>query len=198
MKNSNSGPASSCRSILFNAATCILILLLGCTSPARATDNRAPDVPTTLQVPDGNQVSFHVLAIGVQIYRATPSTNSPTGFAWTLAGPDAVLLDLDGNVVGTHYAFAGPTRPAWETQSGSRVVGIRTVAPVTVDPTAIPWLILSADPANTVGPGVLARTTFIQRVNTAGGLAPAAPPTQLSDEVKVAYTAEYYFFRAHK
>jgi len=189
----------------FSAANLVvpaLALLLGaCSLPSHAeagNDNRAPDVPTSLQVPEGNKVSFHVFAIGVQIYRATASTNSPTGFAWTLAGPDAVLFDADGNVVGNHYAFAGPTRPAWETESGSRVVGIRTVAPVTVDPTAVPWLILSADPVNTIGPGVLERTTYIQRVNTAGGLAPATPPAQLGEEIEVGYTAEYYFYRAQK
>ena len=39
-------------------------------------------------------------------------------------------------------------------------------------------------------------TTYIQRVNTTGGLAPAAVPTQAGQEVKVPYTAEYFFYRA--
>jgi hypothetical protein len=151
-----------------------------------------------LAVPDGNKVSFHAYAVGVQIYSATASAASPTGFAWTLQGPDAVLFDSDGNVVGSHYAFAGPTRPAWETLSGSRVVGSRTVPGVTVDPTAIPWLILNAVRTNTVGPGVLERTTHIQRVNTSGGLAPSAAPTQLGQEARVAYSAEYFFYRETK
>ena len=73
------------------------------------------------------------------------------------------------NVVGIHYAFAGPTRPAWESASGSRVVAARTVAPVTVDTNAIPWLVLNAVPENTIGPGIFERTTYIQRVNTTGG-----------------------------
>jgi uncharacterized protein DUF3455 len=162
------------------------------------SDKRAPDVPSSLVVPAGNKVSFHVYAVGVQIYRATASTNSPTGFVWTFQAPEAVLFDADDNVVGIHYAFAGPTRPAWESESGSRVVGARTVPPVTVDPTAIPWLILSAVPESTIGPGIFARTTYIQRVNTAGGLAPAAAPTQLGQEARVPYTTEYFFYRATK
>jgi len=169
-------------------------MLLACSTQA-GNDNRAPDVPSSLQVPAGNKVSFHAYAVGVQIYTATRSTNSPTGFAWTFTGPEAVLFDSDGNVVGIHYAFAGPTRPAWETESGSRVVGIRTVAPVTVDANAIPWLILSADSVNTTGPGVLERTTYIQRVNTTGGLAPGNAPTALGQQVQVPYTAEYFFYR---
>src|SRR5262245_37372323 len=67
------------------------------------TDNRAPDVPASLQVPEGNKVSFHAYAVGVQIYGSTPSTTSATGFAWTFQAPEAVLFDSDGNVVGMHY-----------------------------------------------------------------------------------------------
>ena len=181
------------------AVTALAGLLLATTLTLQAVpgnDQRAPEVPSTLVVPEGNKVSFHAYAIGVQNYTATASTTSPTGFAWTFTGPEAVLLDADGNVVGTHYAFAGPTRPAWESNSGSRVVAARTVPPVTVDSTAIPWLILSAVPETTIGPGIFEQTTYIQRVNTTGGLAPAALPTALGQTASVGYTAEYYFYRA--
>jgi hypothetical protein len=63
-----------------------------------------------------------------------------------------------------------------------------------VDPTAIPWLLLRA--TSTDGYGIFTRTTFVQRVNTTGGLAPATPPTQAGQEARVPYTADYYFFRA--
>ena len=151
-------------------------------------DNRAPEVPSALAVPDGNKVSFQGYAEGVQIYVATSSPTAPTAFVWTFRAPEAVLFDNDGNVVAIHYA--GPT---WESESGSTVVGAR-VAGATVDPTAIPWLLLRA--ASTEGPGILEPTTFVQRVNTTGGLAPAVPPTQAGQEARVPYTAEYYFFRA--
>ena len=177
----------------------VALLLLAARAPLQAgTDNRAPEVPASLAVPDGNKVSFHAYAVGVQIYVATASANSPTGFAWTFRAPEAVLFDADGNVVGMHYAFAGPTRPAWESESGSRVVGARSVPPVTVNTNAIPWLILSAVPADTVGPGILERTTYIQRVNTTGGLAPTTAPTTLGQEARVPYTAEYFFYRGEK
>jgi hypothetical protein len=180
----------------------ILSLLLGAYISAShaepGNDNRAPEVPISLRVPEGNKVSFHAYASGVQIYIATTSTNSPTGFVWTFRAPEAVLFDADANVVGIHYAFAGPTRPAWESESGSRVIGARTVAPVTVNSTAIPWLILSAVPTNTVGPGIFERTTYIQRVNTTGGLAPSTVPTELGQQSRVNYSAEYIFYRAAK
>jgi hypothetical protein len=94
---------------------------------------------------------------------------------------------LDGQV-GTHYV--GPT---WESNSGSKVVGVR-VAGCTPDPTAIPWLLLRA--VTSEGPGILHRVTFIQRVNTVGGLAPTAPGSEIGEQVEVPYTAEYFFYRA--
>ena len=158
------------------------------------SQNRAPDVPYTLQVSADYTVSCHAFAAGVQIYTATTSTTDPTKLVWTLAGPEAVLFDADGVIIGIHYAYAGPTRPGWESVSGSLVVGKRTVPAVTVDSSAIPWLLLEAEYAE--GPGVFKRTALIQRVNTTGGLAPATPPQNVGDEVRVPYTAEYFFFRA--
>ena len=71
---------------------------------------------------------------------------------------------------------------------------------VTVDPTAIPWLLLSA--ASTAsGPDGdrLAHTTFIQRIATTGGLAPAAAGCNAGTagtSAEVPYTADYYFWKA--
>ena len=76
-----------------------------------------------------------------------------------------------------------------------KVVGAR-VAAATVDPTAIPWLLLSAK--STAGPGIFADVTYVQRVNTAGGLAPTTDcdADHLGQAVPVPYTAEYFFYRA--
>lgn len=171
------------------------LLSFGTALAADTTDSRAlPEVPPTLQVAEGCRISFRAFASGAQVYTATPSPTDPTKLVWTFVGPEAVLYDLDGVVVGYHYAFAGPTRPAWETNSGGFVVGARSVPPVTVDPNAIPWLLLDA--VHTEGPGVLARTVQIQRINTTGGLAPATPPTFAGQLVRVPYTADYIFYRA--
>jgi hypothetical protein len=51
------------------------------------------------------------------------------------------------------------------------------------------------------GDNFLTQTTFIQRLNTQGGSAPATGCSVLSDVGKqtlVPYTAEYYFFHAGK
>lgn len=175
--------------VIFPATALLALSLASAIHAQPAQDNRAPDVPAALQVGDTNKVEFHAYAIGVQIYVCTPSATDPTKFSWVFKAPEAVLFDSDGDVVGIHYA--GPT---WETESGSKVVGQR-VAGVTVDPTAIPWLLLAAKTAE--GPGVLARTTYVQRVNTVGGIAPAtgADAAHAGQEAHVPYTAEYFFYR---
>jgi uncharacterized protein DUF3455 len=160
------------------------LLLLGTLAAgAQGTDNRAPSVPTVLEVPDGNKVHFHAYAVGVQIY-----TWNATLSKWVFKAPRATLYDSDGNVVGMH--FAGPT---WESNSGSEVVGTKLASAV-VDPTAIPWLLLAAK--STSGHGIFADTTYIQRVDTAGGLAPSTPGTTDGQEADVPYTAQYFFYRA--
>ncbi len=167
----------------------LALLLLAPVAPAGAdpgNDNRAPDLGDcqNLQVPEGNKVTFHAYAEGVQIYRWN-------GTSWAFVAPEALLFagDEDDGPVGIHYA--GPT---WESASGSYVVGT-VLERCTPDPDAIPWLLLGA--VETEGPGIFDGVTFIQRVNTAGGKAPAQPGSVPGQEARVPYTADYYFYRAH-
>src|SRR5262249_40357173 len=123
-----------------------LLAMLALTSAAvvRADDqSREPDLSAcpNLQVAEGNEVAFHVYALGVQIYQWN-------GTAWAFVAPSARLFADPGHhgKVGTHYA--GPT---WESNSGSKVVGARLAA-CTPDPNSIPWLKLGA--ASSEGPGI--------------------------------------------
>ena len=153
---------------------------------ARAGDNRAPDLPAVcsdLQVDTGNKVIFHVYARGLQIYRWD-------GSAWVFVAPVATLF-ADANYhgqVGIHYR--GPT---WEDNAGS-IVKAGNALPCTPDASAIPWLRLQA--VFTSGPGIFGSVTYVQRVNTTGGLKPTAPGSFVGESVEVPYTAEYYFYRA--
>lgn len=175
------------QTLLSRLATIVLaVTTFASTTPAK--DKDGPEVPDAIEVPAGHRLSFRAYAEGVQIYVCAQNPTDPTKFSWVLKAPEAVLFDHCGNVVGIHYA--GPT---WEGADGSSVIGSR-VSGVTVDPTAIPWLLLSA--VETDGPGVFKKTTFIHRVNTVGGLAPTvATATDLGREIRVPYTAEYYFYR---
>jgi hypothetical protein len=173
------------------AGVAAALLLFALVAPAGAepgNDNRAPDLEgecEKLRVEAGHKVVAHAYAEGVQIYRWN-------GTSWSFVGPEAVLYhDEEGDgEFGMHYA--GPT---WESASGSKVVGT-VVDRCTPDPDAIPWLLLKA--TSTEGPGIFHGVTYIQRVNTEGGKAPGDPGEFVGQEVEVPYTAEYYFYRAHR
>jgi hypothetical protein len=148
-----------------------------------------PPVPTKVQVPAGNEVFLKRHAIGVQIYTCG---STATGYSWGSSVPRADLYDKHGMLRGTHYA--GPT---WEDHDGSKVTAAR-VDGATVDTTAIPWLLLKATPSPSTH-GKLGKTTYIQRVATTGGLAPAAADCNAATVGTVAeapYTADYYFWKA--
>ena len=144
---------------------------------------RVPDLTACprLQITDPSIVAFSVYASGFQVY-------TWNGTSWVFATPDATLFADEGRQgqVGTHYS--GPT---WESSSGGKVVG-SVLERCTVDPTAVPWLLLSAV---SDGPGVFQHVTYIQRVNTVGGNAPSSPGSVPGDMAKVPYTADYIFYR---
>jgi hypothetical protein len=133
---------------------------------------------------------MHAAATGSQIYAC--AANGDGGAAWTLQGPDAVLSDCSGAVVGHHFASdAGSGSPEWQTADGTFVVG-RKLAAVTPDGGAgsVPWLLLQASSKS--GQGSLGRVTYIQRVGTDGGLAAGA--CDAGQVTRVPYSADYYFY----
>jgi hypothetical protein len=104
--------------------------------------------------------------------------------------PTAELVDDNKNVIVHHSE--GPT---WTATDGSSVKGTPVPnAKVTIDPTAVPWLLLSTVDQKTGGK-TLNDTTFIQRVNTTGGVNPT-PGGACTQDLPVPYTADYYFYKA--
>jgi hypothetical protein len=147
----------------------------------------AQPVPDRIQVPAGNEPYLQAHAIGAQVYACAATADGPK---WQFVEPQAILYDDHAGLLGVH--FAGPT---WQTLDGSQVKAAK-VDGVTVDPTAIPWLLLKK---TSTTPGRLAATTYVQRLNTRGGLEPAASKCStatVGSERKVLYTADYRFWRA--
>lgn len=174
------------RSSIIAALLCAGFLLAFASVPAaRANDNDfvsdLPPVCESIEAPSGNKLAFRVYAVGVQRYRWN-------GAGWDFVEPVATLYaDPKYNVkVGAHYA--GPT---WESVLGGKVVATRE-ASCSPDPASIPWLLLRATSAD----GVLNSVTYIQRVNTKGGLAPIAPGASTGVIAEIPYTTEYNFYRA--
>lgn len=139
-------------------------------------------VPSDLRVSGSPLARVH--ASGVQIYVLSHDAGgTPT---WKLKAPDATFSG--GGIEGRHYA--GPT---WEcTTDGSKVVGRKIAEHPSPDPNAVAWLLLEAKSHE--GNGVFSKVTFVQRVQTAGGKAPATAGAKAGDEVRMPYSADYVFY----
>lgn len=146
------------------------------------------DVPAVLNPPAEATLSDSFAARGVQSYTcAVPAAGGAP--AWTLKAPHAVLFK-GFETAAIH--FAGPS---WQANDGSLVTATRAAGDPGPDPTAIPWLLLKA--ATNVGPGIFADVTWVQRLDTEGGVAPATGCDDLhvGAQVLVPYRANYFFYR---
>ena len=165
-----------------------------------------PAVPTNLQVEAGYAPYLMAHAEGTQNYICL---STPKGFEWTFLGPQATLFDGAEQQVTTHYLSPNPVesgaaRATWQHSIDSSAVWAAAIAnstdPAFVAPNSIPWLLLRVvgDQAGPTGGASLVGTAFIQRVNTAGGIAPAAGCKSAKDVGKkmlVPYSTDYVFYR---
>jgi hypothetical protein len=153
-------------------------LVLGGAATASATPAPAK-VPDAIKVPAGNHATATYAAEGVQIYGCTDG-------AWTLVQPAAVL-SRHGRAVALHSKG-----PVWTSTVDGSTVGAAAVANAP-QPDAIPQLLLKANLNS--GDGVFGQVTFIQRLNTRGGVAPAGTCVA-GAQTAVRYSADYAFWVA--
>jgi hypothetical protein len=183
---------------------------------AQANDITPPPLPAGLApVPAGNKLFLGTHAVGTQNYVCRPSG---AGVAYVLFTPEATLFGEDGGQVITHYFSPNPNpkdpntdpkvvangaiRATWQYRDTS-TIWAKVHQPngaVTVDPTAIAWLTLDVVGAQNgpTGGDKLTGTTFVQRLNTTGGLAPKTGCSSLTDVGNFAfvpYTADYFFYQ---
>jgi hypothetical protein len=169
-----------------------------------------PEVPANLTVEEGNTPYLQTRAYGTQNYVCLPSA---TGVAWKLFGPQATLYPPSAPIqIATHFLSPNPEeqgtpRATWQHSHDGSAVWARAIQPSS-DPNyvaagAIPWLLLEvvgrAD--GPIGGAQLTRTTFIHRVNTAGGVAPAtgcSGASQLGAIALVPYSTDYIFYSARR
>ena len=147
-----------------------------------------PNTPAALAPAADQALAFVLDAQGVQRYQCVQST---TGFNWVFVAPDADLFTSHPHARVVHH-FAGPT---WLWRDSSSVLGAKAAA-ASVDPTAIPWLLLNVT-SHGGDDGKLTDINQIQRLQTTGGNAPAAgcDADHVGAESDVLYTARYFFYR---
>jgi Protein of unknown function (DUF3455) len=146
---------------------------------------------------------------------------SGSGVAWTLFTPQATLFDDEGEQITTHFFSPNPfetntdpkvvtgrtIRATWEHSRDTstvwgKVIGTSSDADF-VNQGAIPWLLVQVKDvgvlAGPTGGTKLTGTTFIQRLNTFGGVAPStgcSASTDIGAKAFVPYTADYFFYKS--
>jgi hypothetical protein len=147
--------------------------------------------PAAIAVPAGHALAMTALGTGELAYECKAKADAAGMFEWVFAGPTAVLYDKKSKaVVGKYYA--GPT---WEANDGSKVSGKQlAVSPGT--PGAIPLQLVQAAPAT--GNGAMMGISYIQRINTKGGVAPSdvCDAGKVGTKKMVKYEADYLFYKA--
>lgn len=197
-----------------------------CTTTASA-QIVVPPTPTLITAPEGARVFLVGHAKGTQGYVCLPTAPGADTASWTVnpARPEATLFTSffgqDFQII-THFAstvakpnkFAPSPLPGggnatWQGSFDSSrvwaaVLHGNTVAPSVDNPScpnlgSINCLLLQSigNDAGPTGGRLLADVTFVQRLNTKGGLAPVAGCATSDDVGKqalVPYTADYYFY----
>jgi hypothetical protein len=153
---------------------------------AAAPAPAAPDVPAAIRVPPGAKLLEKLHATGAQVYGCAATDGK---YGWTLKRPDATLTDAKGAEAGKHGAG-----PSWTAKDGSTVNGAKAAQADAPAADAIPWLLLRA--TSTSGKGRFEKVSFIQRLATKGGKAPATgcDAAHNGAELRVDYSADYAFY----
>ncbi len=170
------------------ATTALVTLLLACSmSPMMMKVDNA-SLPQAVRVPASTSMKMATTGVGQITYECREKTSAAGQYEWAFVGPVATLYAADKKNVGTYYA--GPT---WEAADGSKITGKQ----VAVSPAAagnIPMQLVKTDAA--IGAGAMSGVTYIQRLNTKGGVAPASPcdAAGKGQRQQVAYEADYVFY----
>lgn len=179
------------------------LLLVACAAtppgpgPLTPAQPPAPGAPTTpaeppslglfskIKVGDDQMPVLRFAARGVQVFRCE-QRNGLHG--WWFRLPEAELVDVKGAVVGRHGADF-----SFEHVDGSRLLGKVVASDAAPRDGDLRWLLLST---RSFGQGAFTGITFVQRVNTAGGVPPEkCEPKQLNQLLRVDFTAEFVFYR---
>jgi hypothetical protein len=167
-------------------AFCGLTAAVASAGPAPQTAPGDPLDPRTYE--PNSKLFLTVHAVGVQKYACQPNGT------WLFTDPEAVLYGTSGNPIGTHFLNFATGRPVWQAKDGSSVEAARK-ATAAGGAGNIAWLLLEGV---VTGPGPegdrLAGTTWVQRLNTSGGVAPAGTCAP-GDTIAVPYMTDYHFWK---
>ena len=180
------------RFIVACAGVLALCGLFAAAASARPASQTAPGDPLDPRTYAADSRLFLVVhADGVQNYTCQVNGN------WLFTDPEATLSKTTRieKPIGAHFLNFATARPVWQLKDGSSVEAARKVT-VPAGTGNIASLLLEKAVTTAGSDGDrLTGTTWVQRLNTSGGVAPAGTCTP-GDQEAVSYSADYFFWRA--
>ena len=168
----------------------VSVTLLACLPLTFSAAAQMMDLPEPVRAPAGSKMAMKAVGVGELTYECRAKAGDASAFEWVFVGPMAKLMDPSSSKeVGKYYA--GPT---WESMDGSKITG-KQVAVAPSSPGNIPMQLVKTEPA--MGNGAMTGITYIQRVNTKGGVAPTDPCNcrRSGTKKQVPYQADYVFYK---
>jgi hypothetical protein len=146
--------------------------------------------PEPVRAPAGHRIALDTWGVGEITYECRDKKDAAGQYEWAFVTPVATLYDTQKRAVGKYYG--GPT---WESNDGSKVTGKQVAVAPSPNAKSIPLQLVKADPA--MGSGAMTGVTYIQRLDTKAGIAPASACDAAAKgrQEKVAYEARYVFYR---
>ncbi len=187
---------------------CVVALLAACATapgpqvpgpqapaPGRPGEPTPPAGPTAtppelgyfshIKTPDTVEPVMRLQGRGVQVFRCEAHGS---GYSWVYRLPEAELVDGSGKPLVRHGANF-----SFEHGDGSRLLGTIVKYDDAPDPKDLRWLLLST---RSFGEGALSGITFVQRVNTVGGMPPSrCDASQQSRLLRVDFSADFVFYK---
>ena len=140
---------------------------------------------SSIKVPDDQMPVLRFAARGVQVFRCEQRDGT---YGWWYRLPEAELFDAAGAVVARHG-----TDFSFEHVDGSRLLGKVAASDSAPSDQDLRWLLLST---RAFGQGAFTGITYVQRVNTKGGIPPARCERKQENQVlRVDFSAEFVFYR---
>lgn len=168
-----------------------VLLATACLATTAAIAQSDPAAaPEAVRAPAGHRIAWDTLGVGEITYECREKKDAAGQFEWAFVAPAATLYDMQKKTVGRYYG--GPT---WESNDGSKVTGKQVAVAPSPNAGSIPLQLVKAEPA--MGSGALSGVSYIQRLDTKAGVAPASvcDAQAKGKQEKVAYEARYVFYR---
>jgi hypothetical protein len=167
----------------------MLAVSLALAVPAFAAVSPPSGLTSSITASADEEAVLMLRAEGTHVFECKPLPGDSNRYAWFFSAPDATLYDA-GRPVARNAA-----------ENVFEAIGDRSTVTASIrarqdgGSNNLPWLLLRAQ--STADAGLFAGVTSVQRVNTAGGVAPdtGCDANNVGKEARIAFKADYYFYR---